>query len=49
LLLVVQAGVTPQDIVLRAIEVLGKDRLVGVALNQQKTHVPDWLVRLLRL
>jgi protein-tyrosine kinase len=49
LLMVVQAGTTPRDIVQRAIDVIGKDRIVGVALNRQKTSIPDWLVRLLRL
>jgi Mrp family chromosome partitioning ATPase len=48
-LLVVQAGTTPRDIVQRAIDVLGKDRVVGVALNRQKISIPGWLVRLLRL
>ncbi len=49
ILLVVQAGSTPRDIVQRAIDVLGKDNVVGVALNRQKTAIPDWLVRLLKL
>jgi len=48
-LLVVQSGVTPRDIVQRAIDVLGKDRVVGVALNRQRSSVPEWLARLLRL
>jgi Mrp family chromosome partitioning ATPase len=49
ILLVVQSGVTPRDIVQRAIDVIGKDRVVGVALNRQKTSLPEWLIRLLRL
>jgi protein-tyrosine kinase len=49
ILMVVQAGTTPRDIVHRAIDVLGKDSVVGVALNRQKTSVPEWLVKLLRL
>jgi Mrp family chromosome partitioning ATPase len=49
ILLVVQSGVTPRDIVQRAIDVLGKERVVGVALNRQKTNIPAWLIRLLRL
>jgi Mrp family chromosome partitioning ATPase len=48
-LIVVQAGATPRDIVQRAIDVLGKDRVVGVALNRQQTSIPDWLIRLLKL
>jgi protein-tyrosine kinase len=49
ILIVVQAGTTPRDIVHRAIAVIGRTRIVGVALNRQKSSVPNWLVKLLRL
>ncbi len=48
-MLVVHAGATPRDIVQRAIEMLGNDRVVGVALNRYKSSVPDWLARMLNL
>jgi Mrp family chromosome partitioning ATPase len=49
IMLVVHSGATPRDLVQRSIEVLGRDRVVGVALNRHMTHVPDWLAKLLRL
>lgn len=48
-MLVVHAGATPRDIVQRAIELLGNQRVVGVALNRYKSSVPDWLARMLNL
>ncbi len=48
-MLVVHAGATPRDIVQRAIELMGHDRVVGVALNRYKSSVPDWLARMLNL
>ncbi len=48
-MIVVHSGATPRDIVLRAIEVLGRDKVVGVALNRHTSHIPEWLVKLLRL
>jgi Mrp family chromosome partitioning ATPase len=48
-MLVVHAGATPRDIVQRAIELLGHERVVGVALNRYKSSVPDWLARMLNL
>lgn len=48
-MLVVHAGATPRDIVQRAIDLLGQQRVVGVALNRYKSNVPDWLARMLNL
>jgi Mrp family chromosome partitioning ATPase len=48
-MLVVHAGATPRDIVQRAIELLGQERVVGVALNRYKSSVPDWLAKTFNL
>jgi Mrp family chromosome partitioning ATPase len=48
-MLVVHAGATPRDIVQRAIELLGANRVVGVALNRYKSSVPEWLAKMLNL
>ena len=48
-MIVVHSGATPRDMVQRAIEVLGRERVVGVALNRHVNHVPEWLARLLHL
>jgi Mrp family chromosome partitioning ATPase len=49
IMIVVHSGATPRDLVQRSIEVLGRERVVGVALNRHTSHVPEWLARLLRL
>lgn len=48
-MLVVHSGATPRQMVQQAIEMVGHDRVVGVALNRYKTSVPNWLMRRLRL
>ena len=48
-MIVVHSGATPRDIVQRAIEVLGRERVVGVALNRHSSHIPEWLAKMLRL
>ena len=48
-LMVVQAGATPREIVQRGVDVIGREKIVGLALNRQKSHVPAWLSRMLRL
>ena len=48
-MLVVQSGATPRNMVQQAIEVIGQEKVVGVALNRYKTAVPSWLMKKLRL
>ncbi|HEY3329958.1 MAG TPA: CpsD/CapB family tyrosine-protein kinase [Capsulimonadaceae bacterium] len=48
-MLVVYSGTTPRQMVQQAIEVVGREKVVGVALNRYKTNVPGWLMRKLRL
>ncbi len=48
-MIVVHSGATPRDVVQRAVETLGRDRVVGVAMNRHSSSIPDWLARLLRL
>jgi Mrp family chromosome partitioning ATPase len=48
-MLVVQAGATPREVVQQAVETLGREHIVGVALNRYKNSVPAWLMRLLHL
>ncbi len=43
--MVVRAGVTPREIVARAIEAVGNDRVLGVVLNGTETAMPKWLQR----
>ncbi len=45
--MVVRAGVTPREIVARAIETVGEDRVLGVVLNGAEPTMPNWLNRLL--
>jgi protein-tyrosine kinase len=41
--LVVAAGVTPHNAIVRAIEALGQDRIIGVVLNRANVHeMPDY-------
>jgi capsular exopolysaccharide synthesis family protein len=43
--MVVRAGVTPREIVARAIDSVGSDRVLGVVLNGTETAMPKWLQR----
>jgi len=43
--MVVRAGVTPREIVQRAIDVIGADKVMGVVLNGVETAMPAWLQR----
>ena len=45
IVMVVRAGVTPREIVARAIDVVGEDRVLGVVLNGTETAMPKWLRR----
>ena len=45
IVMVVRAGVTPREIVARAIDVVGKDRVLGVVLNGTEPAMPKWLHR----
>jgi capsular exopolysaccharide synthesis family protein len=42
---VVRAGVTPREIVARAIDAVGNDRVLGVVLNGTEMAMPKWLQR----
>jgi Mrp family chromosome partitioning ATPase len=48
-MLVVYSGTTPRQMVQQAIEVVGREKVVGVALNRYKSSVPNWLMKKLRL
>jgi len=48
-ILVVHAGATPRNMIQQAIEMVGRTRVIGVALNRHKSAVPGWLMRKLRL
>jgi len=43
--IVVRAGVTPREIVARAIDAVGNDRVLGVVLNGTEMAMPKWLQR----
>ena len=43
--MVVRAGVTPREIVGRAIDAVGSDKVLGVVLNGVETAMPKWLQR----
>ena len=45
IVMVVRAGVTPREIVARAIEAVGNDRVIGVVLNGTESAMPRWLQR----
>jgi Mrp family chromosome partitioning ATPase len=49
IMIVVHSGATPREVVQRSIDVLGRERVVGVALNRHTNHIPEWLSRLLHL
>jgi capsular exopolysaccharide synthesis family protein len=44
-IMVVRAGVTPREIVTRAMESVGNDRVLGVVLNGTESAMPAWLQR----
>jgi len=41
--MVVRAGVTPREIVGRAIDTVGSDKVLGVVLNGVESAMPKWL------
>lgn len=43
LLVVTRAGVTPRDVVAQAVEMLGRERVIGVTLNGFESSCPAWL------
>jgi protein-tyrosine kinase len=43
--IVIRAGVTPREIVQRAIDAVGNDRVLGVVLNGTEMAMPKWLQR----
>jgi capsular exopolysaccharide synthesis family protein len=43
--MVVRAGVTPREIVQRAIDAVGNERVLGVVLNGTETAMPKWMQR----
>ena len=45
IVMVVRAGVTPREIVQRAIEAVGDDRVLGVVLNGTEMAMPKWMQR----
>ena len=45
IVMVVRAGVTPREIVARAIDAVGNDRVLGVVLNGTEMAMPKWLQR----
>lgn len=45
IVIVVRAGVTPREIVARAIDAVGNDRVLGVVLNGTETAMPKWMQR----
>ena len=42
LLVVVRVGATPRDVVVQALDALGRDKVIGVTLNRVKTSGPAW-------
>jgi protein-tyrosine kinase len=45
IVMVVRAGVTPREIVARAIDAVGSDRVLGVVLNGTEMAMPKWMQR----
>ncbi|MCC6730421.1 MAG: CpsD/CapB family tyrosine-protein kinase [Chthonomonadales bacterium] len=45
IVMVVRAGVTPREIVGRAIDAVGSDKVLGVVLNGVESALPSWLHR----
>ena len=43
--MVVRAGVTPREVVSRAMDAVGNDRVLGVVLNGTETAMPRFLQR----
>lgn len=43
--MVVRSGVTPREIVARAIDAVGNDRVLGVVLNGTEMAMPKWMQR----
>ena len=43
LLVVARVGATPRDVVVQALDALGRDKVIGVTLNRVKTAGPAWL------
>jgi Mrp family chromosome partitioning ATPase len=41
-IMVVSAGVTPRELVTRAMESVGNDRVLGVVLNGTESAIPNW-------
>ena len=44
-IVVVRAGVTPREVVARAIDTVGSDLVLGIVLNEAKSAMPEWLRR----
>jgi len=47
LIMVTQSGNTPSDVVANAVDVLGRDKVVGMVMNRTKSSVWPWLQRIL--
>ncbi len=45
LLVVTRAGATPREVVVQALDALGRDKVIGVTLNRVKSSGPTWLRR----
>ena len=45
LLMVTRAGATPAHVVNRALDAIGREKVIGVTLNRTTTSVPAWLQR----
>ncbi len=43
IVMVVCAGATPRELILRSLEHLGRDRVLGVVLNRVKSAAPRWV------
>ena len=43
MLVVTRAGATPRDVVSQALDALGREKIIGVALNRVKTSTPTWM------
>jgi Mrp family chromosome partitioning ATPase len=44
---VVKADHSPADVVADSMDLVGRDKIIGVVLNGHKTKLPGWLDRLL--
>jgi len=45
IVLVVRAGITPREVVARAMDAVGSDKVLGVVLNGVESAMPRWLQR----